>query len=151
MSSFSILNVFAQMGLAPPPLPTAPPTWNGPVFNYSTQSLNSTEQSKEMLRRKLAQDPDHRYTYSQHYHSMTVVPVNTTTAAKLREEESKRKWLTSEGFKYPSVPSSLSSNAHPKHPHQSRVDDLAEVGMYACTLVTLPQGYLEGISVDSVL
>jgi hypothetical protein len=115
------------VGPAPPPLQTCPsPSRGGPVFNYSTQKLNSTEQSREVLRQRLAQDPHHRYTYSQEYHSMTVVPVNEEEASKLKEEERRKKWLTSEGFRYPLVPSSLSSNAHPKHPHESRVEDLQE-------------------------
>lgn len=47
-----------------------------PVHNYSTQTYNSIKLSKAKLRERLSVDPTHRYTYCQHYHSMTVVPID---------------------------------------------------------------------------
>ena len=51
-------------------------TQSSPVHNYSIQTLNSTELATAHLRKMLARDPTHRYTYCQDYHSMTVVPID---------------------------------------------------------------------------
>ena len=96
-----------------------------PVFNYSIQSLNSTERAKERMRQRLSQDPYHRYTYSQQYHSMTVVPNNVAASEKAEKNKSRSKWLTREGFSCPIAP--INCNSHPKKPDQTRCEDLQEV------------------------
>lgn len=65
------------------PFSLQPPT-DGHVHNYSSQTLNSTELAKNHLRRRLAQDPTHRYTYCQDYHSMTVVPIDVEAEERAR-------------------------------------------------------------------
>ena len=44
------------------------------IHLYSSQKFNSTELGQAKVREKL--DPRYRYTFSQQYHSMTVVPID---------------------------------------------------------------------------
>lgn len=54
------------------------------MHNYSSHTYNSVQLAKAKLRERLSTDPHHRYTYSQHYHSRTVVPVDIEAEKKLQ-------------------------------------------------------------------
>ena len=88
-----------------PPPPPSPHTHThthihqAPAHNYSTQALNSTELAKSVLKEKLATDPAHRYTYCQHYHSMTVVPID------VEAEQRARRCVTSPDQNFSCIPS----------------------------------------------
>ncbi|XP_071961619.1 uncharacterized protein [Antedon mediterranea] len=96
---------------------------NGTSHNYSTQTLNSTEQARESLRQLLAKEPNHRFTYCSDYNSASVVPVDLNALQKEETERSKAKYLSSNGFVYPGVKSSLLSNEHPRKPDEARVTE----------------------------
>ena len=52
------------------------------AYNYSIQTLNSTELSKARLRARLSCDPNHRYTYSRDYLGATVAPYEVPEVEK---------------------------------------------------------------------
>ena len=62
---------------------------------YSSQTYNSSVTNKALLREKM--DPKWRYTYCQHYHSMTVEPVDVEKELKLYWHRGDRaKWISNE-------------------------------------------------------
>ncbi|XP_063952895.1 uncharacterized protein LOC129255695 [Lytechinus pictus] len=99
---------------------------NGVAHNYSTQTLNATEQAKELLRQELAQEPDRRFTYCKDFNSASVVPVNVEAVKKAEEQRSKDMWQAEDGFIYPGIPSAIESNVHPMKPDPARRDELKE-------------------------
>ncbi|XP_033647231.1 uncharacterized protein LOC117306814 [Asterias rubens] len=99
---------------------------NGVTHNYSTQTLNSTEQAKELLRQELAKEPDRRFTYCEDYNSATVVPVNVDVVRKLQELDSVDAWQTADGFIFPGMQAALEDNAHSRHPDVARRDELKQ-------------------------
>ncbi|XP_022081512.1 uncharacterized protein LOC110974284 [Acanthaster planci] len=99
---------------------------NGVAHNYSTQTLNSTEQAKELLRQELAKEPNHRFTYCPEYNSATVVPVNIEAIQKQEQQDSVDAWQTKDGFIYPGMQAALEDNAHPKQPDMARRDQLTQ-------------------------
>ncbi|XP_071485699.1 uncharacterized protein [Diadema antillarum] len=99
---------------------------NGVAHNYSSQTLNTTELAKEVLRQELAKEPDRRFTYCADYNSASVVPVNVEAVKKAEEETSRAQWQTDDGFVYPGIPSSMESNVHAKRPDPARRDELKE-------------------------
>lgn len=100
---------------------------NEQVYNYSTQTLNSTEMSKARLRIQLSRDLKHRYTYSRNSFGATVAPFDINEVQKAEKLISESQWLTPSGFVYPGHTTSLESNRHPKTPDSSRVEELREV------------------------
>ncbi|MEE6501572.1 hypothetical protein FKM82_004251 [Ascaphus truei] len=86
------------------------------VHNYSTQTFNSTERAKRILRQKMSEEPKHRFTYSQDYQSATMDPVDINSELKNCVAKSERGWMTPNGFLYPGFKSSIESNAHPMKP-----------------------------------
>ncbi|XP_001191000.4 uncharacterized protein LOC755639 [Strongylocentrotus purpuratus] len=99
---------------------------NGVAHNYSSQTLNATEQAKELLRQELAQEPDRRFTYCKDFNSASVVPVNVEAVKKAEEQRSKGAYQTDDGFVYPGIPISMESNVHPMKPDPARRDELKE-------------------------
>ncbi|XP_078399164.1 uncharacterized protein cfap92 [Cetorhinus maximus] len=97
------------------------------VHIYSSQALNSAEQAKELLRRKIAEKPNHYFTYNREFLSATVAPVDVDNEKKRAKERSKTAWLTFDGFRYPGFKSSLEANEHPKKPDEARISDLKKV------------------------
>ncbi|KAB5537023.1 hypothetical protein PHYPO_G00114050 [Pangasianodon hypophthalmus] len=94
------------------------------AHNYSIQTMNSTSLAKELLRKEMAKEPARRFTYSQHYHSFTVDPVDIEAERKASEARSRAAWRTCNGFIYYNFKDSMESNQHPKHPDETRVEEL---------------------------
>lgn len=92
--------------------------------NYSTQAMNSTELAQAQLRALMAKDPTARFTYCQDYNSATLVPVDVKALAREREEKSKARRKTRNGFVYPGMKTALESNAAPHKPDPARLDEL---------------------------
>lgn len=101
---------------------------NGPSFNYSSQSLNSTELALNAFRDYINQaNPDKLYTYnSSYHHSMTFVPVNLKQVEEKEKAESKSKQVSPTDWTFPGVPSSEVSNRHPDRPDPATLDKLKE-------------------------
>ncbi|KAJ7316810.1 hypothetical protein JRQ81_002972 [Phrynocephalus forsythii] len=102
------------------------PSDNKSVFNYSCQTLNSAEIAKKLLRQEMAQAPAKRFAYSHEYLSGMFDPVDVETALKESKKQSKRLWLSSEGFVYPGFKSSIEANMHPRMPDEARLMELNE-------------------------
>ncbi|RXM93494.1 hypothetical protein EOD39_19014 [Acipenser ruthenus] len=94
------------------------------VHNYSCQTMNSTEQAKELLWREMAKEPSRRVTYCQEYQSATVSPVDLEDELKEAAARSKAAWRTWNGFTYPGFKSSIESNEHEKRPSEARAEEL---------------------------
>ncbi|XP_058855815.1 uncharacterized protein cfap92 isoform X2 [Acipenser ruthenus] len=94
------------------------------VHNYSCQTMNSTEQAKELLRREMAKEPSRRFTYCQEYQSATVSPVDFEDELKEAAARSKAAWRTWNGFTYPGFKSSIESNEHERRPSEARAEEL---------------------------
>ncbi|XP_058845584.1 uncharacterized protein LOC131697867 [Acipenser ruthenus] len=97
------------------------------VHNYSCQTMNSTEQAKELLWREMAKEPSRRVTYCQEYQSATVSPVDLEDELKEAAARSKAAWRTWNGFTYPGFKSSIESNEHEKRPSEARAEELEKV------------------------
>ncbi|XP_034549083.1 uncharacterized protein cfap92 isoform X2 [Notolabrus celidotus] len=87
-----------------------------PVYNYSTQTLNSKEQTMELIRREMVQVPGRRFTYSQQYHSATVEPGPVLSKADSSSTHTTTVWISSMGGNR--------CKGHPKHPDEARVVEL---------------------------
>nr|KAF6480536.1 hypothetical protein HJG59_007264 [Molossus molossus] len=70
----------------------------GAVYNYSMQTLNSTELAKKELYCEMAKEPRKRFTYSQKYLSAMVEPQDSKEEEKKAKEKSRKAWLTASGF-----------------------------------------------------
>ncbi|KAM9075129.1 LOW QUALITY PROTEIN: uncharacterized protein CFAP92 [Megaptera novaeangliae] len=68
------------------------------VYNYSIQTLNSTELAKKELYREMAKGPRKRLTYSQSHLSATVEPQDSEEEKRKAERKSRDTWLTPSGF-----------------------------------------------------
>ncbi|XP_058534880.1 uncharacterized protein CFAP92 isoform X2 [Ochotona princeps] len=71
---------------------------NHAVYNYSTQTLNSTQLAKKELYKEMAKEPGRRFTYSQNYLSAMVEPQDSEEEKKQAEQRSRQAWLTAGGF-----------------------------------------------------
>ncbi|XP_053150347.1 uncharacterized protein CFAP92 isoform X2 [Hemicordylus capensis] len=96
------------------------------VFNYSSQSLNSAEIAKKLLREKMAQEPEKRFAHNHQYLSGMFDPVDEDIALKKSIEQSKEMWLSSKGFVFPGFKSSVECNMHPRMPDEARQLELTE-------------------------
>ncbi|XP_044307447.1 uncharacterized protein KIAA1257 homolog [Varanus komodoensis] len=96
------------------------------IFNYSTQTLNSAEIAKKLLRQDMAQVPDKRFAYSDEYISGMFDPVDEDSAAKESIKQTKKLWLSPEGFVYPGFKSSIEANLHRCMPDEARRMELCE-------------------------
>ncbi|XP_053514441.1 uncharacterized protein CFAP92 [Artibeus jamaicensis] len=68
------------------------------VYNYSIQTLNSTEFAKKELYREMAKEPNRRFAYSQNYLSAMVEPQDSKEEEKKARKKSRQAWLTANGF-----------------------------------------------------
>ncbi|XP_045148979.1 uncharacterized protein FLJ43738-like [Echinops telfairi] len=102
------------------------------VYNYSIQTLNSTELAKRELHREMAKEPGKRFTYSQDYLSATVEPYDWEAEQKEAEKKSRQAWLTAEGFQT----TGLQSSHHHRLPpvSNSRAQGWKEHALYTNTL-----------------
>ncbi|XP_073448494.1 uncharacterized protein CFAP92 [Aquarana catesbeiana] len=96
------------------------------VHNYSSHTFNSMELAYRILRQKMAEDPNHRYTYSADFQSATVSPGNIQEELKNNSAKSREEWMTPIGFVYPGFKNSIDCNRHPKRPHDSRILELTK-------------------------
>ncbi|XP_068763493.1 uncharacterized protein CFAP92 isoform X2 [Struthio camelus] len=96
------------------------------VYNYSSQSLNSTELAKKRLRQEMATEPKKRFTYCREYLSAMLDPVDLVAAYKESLAKSKSMWLSPDGFVFPGYKSSIESNLHPQMPDKARLKELSE-------------------------
>ncbi|KAM9592441.1 uncharacterized protein CFAP92 [Trichechus inunguis] len=91
------------------------------VYNYSIQTLNSTQLAKKELYREMAKEPRKRFTYSQDYLSAMVEPYDWEAEQKKAEKKSRQAWLTASGFQVPGLHSH-----HPRLPPVSQAKELNE-------------------------
>ncbi|KAG7319071.1 hypothetical protein KOW79_017545 [Hemibagrus wyckioides] len=91
------------------------------AHNYSIQTMNSTSLAKGLLYKEMAKEPARRFTYSQHYHSFTLDPVDVEAEHKASEARSRAAWRTCNGFILYNFKDSMESN---KHPEEARVEEL---------------------------
>ncbi|KAK3536659.1 hypothetical protein QTP86_015455, partial [Hemibagrus guttatus] len=94
------------------------------VHNYSIQTMNCTSLAKALLYKEMAKEPARRFTYSQHYHSFTLDPVDVEAECKASEARSRAAWRTCNGFILQNFKDSMESNKHPKHPEEAQVEEL---------------------------
>ncbi|XP_073500577.1 uncharacterized protein CFAP92 [Phyllobates terribilis] len=97
-----------------------------PVHNYSSQTLNSTELAQKILRQKMAEGPNQRYSYCLDHQSATVSPIDVIEELKKRAAKSREEWMTPSGFLYPGFRSSIESNQHSKTPDDARILELTK-------------------------
>ncbi|XP_052576075.1 uncharacterized protein CFAP92 isoform X4 [Peromyscus californicus insignis] len=71
---------------------------NKGIYNYSIQSLNSTELAKKEMFKEMAKEPMKRFTYSQNYLSAMVDPQDPKEEEKKAQKKSRQAWLTTGGF-----------------------------------------------------
>ncbi|XP_054418107.1 uncharacterized protein CFAP92 [Pteronotus mesoamericanus] len=80
------------------------------VYNYSIQTLNSTEFAKRELYRQMAKEPGRRFTYSQNYLSAMVEPQDSQEEGKKAKKKSHQAWLTADGFQVAGLHKSTESD-----------------------------------------
>ncbi|XP_010352950.2 uncharacterized protein KIAA1257 homolog isoform X2 [Rhinopithecus roxellana] len=71
---------------------------NKAIYNYSIQTMNSTELAKKELYQEMAKEPRKRFTYSQDYLSAMVEPLDLKEEEKKAQKKSRQAWLTARGF-----------------------------------------------------
>ncbi|XP_054203364.1 uncharacterized protein CFAP92 isoform X1 [Homo sapiens] len=83
---------------------------NKAVYNYSTQTMNSTELAKKELYQEIAKEPRKRFTYSQDYLSAMVEPLDLKEEEKKAQKKSRQAWLTARGFQVTGLQSDTESS-----------------------------------------
>ncbi|XP_063662287.1 uncharacterized protein CFAP92 isoform X8 [Pan troglodytes] len=83
---------------------------NKAVYNYSTQTMNSTELAKKELYQEMAKEPRKRFTYSQDYLSAMVEPLDLKEEEKKAQKKSRQAWLTARGFQVTGLQSDTESS-----------------------------------------
>ena len=99
---------------------------DGNVYLYSSQTLNTAELQKEVLR-KMVDKPENRdlfFTYSQEYMSLAMCRVNEAEIEQTEKLESQSRWKTKEGFLYPAPKDPREYNKHPKQLSDAAREDL---------------------------
>lgn len=92
------------------------------VFMYGNQKLNIWEFQKEQMRKQIANDPKHFYSYSKDFLSLAFPIVNEHEIRLKEKEDSESRWKTKNGFD--NLIKNNNFNEHPKKPPQSVLDDL---------------------------
>ena len=96
------------------------------VYLYSGQKLNYFEQQKEEIRKYVANDKAHFYTYSPEHLSLAFPIINENEIAIKEKMLNQSKWKTPDGFHNVVKKPKEEYNAHPKKPPQSVLDDLKD-------------------------
>ncbi|XP_027441329.1 uncharacterized protein KIAA1257 homolog isoform X5 [Zalophus californianus] len=96
------------------------------VYNYSIQTLNSTELAKKELYREMAKEPRKRFTYSQEYLSAMVEPQDSEEEEKKAKKKSCQAWLTANGFQLTGLHRSPENNHHLRLPPTGTAAELNE-------------------------
>eukprot|EP01052_Picozoa_sp_SAG31_P025141 SAG31_NODE_2188_length_6235_cov_4.819100_2_plen_634_part_00 len=101
---------------------------DGQVYLYSTQSLNTAELQKEVLRQEVDK-PENRnlfFTYSDDYMSLAMCRVNEAQIEQQEKMESQSRWKTKEGFLWPAPKDPREYNKHPKQLSEAAREDLRQ-------------------------
>nr|KAF6456651.1 hypothetical protein HJG63_007219 [Rousettus aegyptiacus] len=96
------------------------------VYNYSIQTLNTTELAKKELYREMAKEPRKRFTYSQDYLSAMVEPQDSEEEEKKAKKKSRQAWLTANGFQVTGLHSSIERNYHLRLPTGTTTEQTEE-------------------------
>ncbi|XP_049497040.1 uncharacterized protein CFAP92 isoform X1 [Panthera uncia] len=96
------------------------------VYNYSIQTLNSTQLAKKELYREMAKEPRKRFTYSQNYLSAMVEPQDSEEEEKKAKKQSCQAWLTANGFQLTGLHKSTESDRRIRLPPNGMVTELNE-------------------------
>ena len=91
-------------------------------FNYGGQKMNIYEMQKEQVRKTIAGDKEHFYTYSKEYLSGAFPLVNEHEARVKAKVDSEARWLTKNGFD--NLNKRQNWNEHPKKPDPAKLEDL---------------------------
>ncbi|XP_063518681.1 uncharacterized protein CFAP92 isoform X2 [Pongo pygmaeus] len=83
---------------------------NKAIYNYSIQTMNSTELAKKELYQEMAKEPRRRFTYSQDYLSAMVEPLDLKEEEKKAQKKSRQAWLTARGFQVTGLQSDTESS-----------------------------------------
>ncbi|XP_041620299.1 uncharacterized protein KIAA1257 homolog isoform X9 [Vulpes lagopus] len=97
------------------------------VYNYSIQTLNSTELAKKELYREMAKEPRKRFTYSQNYLSAMVEPQDSEEEEKKARKKSRQAWLTANGFQLTGLHRTTECDHHLRLPPIGTDPELNEV------------------------
>ena len=92
------------------------------VFMYGNQKLNIWEFQKEQVRKQIADDKKHFYSYSKDYLSLAFPLINENEIKMKEKEENESRWKTKNGFD--NLIKKNNYAEHPKKPPQSIIDDL---------------------------
>nr|KAF6297574.1 hypothetical protein mPipKuh1_007153 [Pipistrellus kuhlii] len=82
------------------------------VYNYSIQTLNSTELAKKKLYHEMNKEPGRRFTYSQNFLSAMVEPWDSKDEERKAKEKARQAWLTTNGFQVTGLHKSSASDHH---------------------------------------
>ena len=96
------------------------------VYLYSGQKLNYFEQQKEEIRKSVAEDKAHFYTYSPDHLSLAFPIINENEIEVKEKMLNQSKWRTPEGFHNVTKKPKEEYNMHPKKPPQCVLDDLRD-------------------------
>jgi len=99
------------------------PTQTQEVYTSAGTKLNIYEQQKAELREIARNDPNHFYTYSAEYLSLSIDPYAPEDIKKLADDQ-KKLWKTPQGFQTILKKDKKDYNVHPKKPHESTIDEL---------------------------
>lgn len=103
---------------------TQPYPCEGEIFTQAGAKLNIYEKQKAELREIVRNDPNHFYTYSANYLSLSIDPFSTDEVKRNDEDHSKKLWKTKEGFQTILKKDKSEYKVHPKKPHVSKIDEL---------------------------
>ncbi|XP_042638214.1 uncharacterized protein KIAA1257 homolog [Orycteropus afer afer] len=101
------------------------------VYNYSIQTLNSTELAKKELYQEMAKEPRKRFTYSQEYLSAMLEPYDWEAEQKKAARKSRQAWLTANGFQVPGLQYSHHSRLPPISHAKELKEEWKENALYA--------------------
>jgi hypothetical protein len=92
------------------------------VYMYGNQKLNIWEFQKEQMRKQVAADTKHFYSYGKDFLSLAFPIVNESEIRTKEKEDSEARWKTKNGFD--NLLKTANVNEHPKKPPQSVIDAL---------------------------
>lgn len=89
---------------------------------YGNQKNNIQELQKEQLRKVIADDKKHFYSYSKEFLGGAFPIVNEKKELIKEKKESEARWITKKGFD--NLHKRSNWNAHPKKPDPAKLDEL---------------------------
>jgi len=94
------------------------------VYISAGTKLNVYEKQKAELREIARNDPNHFYTYSAEYLSLSIDPYAPEDIKRMENETKQKMWKTPEGFQTILKKNKKDYIIHPKKPHPSKIDEL---------------------------